>query len=74
MTSYRTAIGAACAALALLVAAPAGAHDVRETVTPNFAQAIPNIPGKSLVAVVVEYAPGAAVEHFPSMIHQESLR
>lgn len=31
-----------------------------ETVAPNFAQAIPNIPGKSLVAVVVTYPPGGA--------------
>jgi quercetin dioxygenase-like cupin family protein len=29
-------------------------------VTPNFEHAIPNIPGKSLVAVVVDYAPGGA--------------
>ena len=31
-----------------------------EKVTTNFAHAIPNIPGKSLVATVVDYAPGAA--------------
>ena len=29
-----------------------------ETVTTNFEHAIPNIPGKSLVATVVDYAPG----------------
>jgi quercetin dioxygenase-like cupin family protein len=29
-----------------------------ETVTPVFEQAIPNIPGKSLAALVVDYAPG----------------
>jgi quercetin dioxygenase-like cupin family protein len=56
----RCAIGAACAALALTMAMPAMAHDSGETVTPNFQQAIPNIPGKSVVAVVVDYAPGAA--------------
>jgi AhpD family alkylhydroperoxidase len=38
------------------MAAPA--HDTGETVTPTFKQAITNIPGKSLVAVVVDYAPG----------------
>jgi quercetin dioxygenase-like cupin family protein len=27
---------------------------------PNFKHAIPNIPGKSLVALVVDYAPGGA--------------
>ncbi|MBR1167518.1 cupin domain-containing protein [Bradyrhizobium liaoningense] len=40
--------------------APAAAHGIGETVTPHFSQPIPNIPGKSLVAVVVEYAPGGA--------------
>src|SRR5215467_10122388 len=30
------------------------------TVTKNFEAAIPNIPGKSLLAVEVDYAPGAA--------------
>ena len=35
-----------------------------ETVTRNFEHAIPNIPGKSLVAAIVEYAPGgASVSH-----------
>ena len=29
------------------------------TATPAFRQAIPNIPGKNLIAVVVDYAPGA---------------
>lgn len=31
-----------------------------DSVKPNFSQAIPNIPGKSLVAVEVSYAPGGA--------------
>jgi len=31
-----------------------------EKVTTNFERAIPNIPGKSLVAMVVDYAPGGA--------------
>ena len=56
----RTILQAAGAALAIAAAAPASAHGVGETVTPNFEQAIPNIPGKSLIAVVVDYAPGAA--------------
>ena len=30
-----------------------------ETVVPNFSHVIPNIPGKSLIAVDVVYAPGA---------------
>ncbi|PXA87166.1 cupin domain-containing protein [Nostoc sp. 3335mG] len=50
---------AACAVLAM--PAVACAHGVQaETVTPNFSQALPNIPGKSLIAVEVNYAPGAA--------------
>ncbi|WP_345541419.1 cupin domain-containing protein [Variovorax defluvii] len=36
------------------------AHETTEKVTPAFRQAIPNIPGKSLISVVVDYAPGAA--------------
>lgn len=52
-------IAAAFAALAAI--GPASAHDGHsETVTPKFDQAIPNVPGKSLVVVEVEYAPGAA--------------
>jgi quercetin dioxygenase-like cupin family protein len=56
----RTIIGAASAAIAIATAAPASAYDVGDKVTPNFAQAIPNIPGKSLIAVVVDYPPGGA--------------
>jgi quercetin dioxygenase-like cupin family protein len=52
----RTIVATACAALA--VAGPASAQ--AETVTPKFDQAIPNIPGKSLVVLEVDYAPGAA--------------
>src|ERR1700744_5872889 len=57
----RIIAAAAWAALAFAVAGSASAHDGHaETVTPKFDQAIPNIPGKSLVAVEVDYAPGAA--------------
>jgi quercetin dioxygenase-like cupin family protein len=52
----RSVIVAACFA----VATPAAAQSPGEVVTPNFEHAIPNIPGKSLVAVVVDYAPGGA--------------
>ena len=44
----------------LTVALPAVAQGVGETVTPNFDHAIPNISGKSLTAVVVDYASGGA--------------
>jgi quercetin dioxygenase-like cupin family protein len=56
---------AACFALAT----PAAAHDSGETVTPNFAHALPTIPGKSLKAVVVDYAPGGAS---PAHAHAKS--
>lgn len=36
------------------------AHGSSEIVKSNFEQTIPNLPGKSLVAVEVEYPPGAA--------------
>src|SRR3546814_7854841 len=46
------------------------AHDDEaETVTKNFEAAIPNIPGKSLIALAVYYAPGAAS---PSHTHAKS--
>jgi hypothetical protein len=38
-------------------------NGTRETVTTNFEHAIPNIPGKSLVATVVDYAPGEPRSH-----------
>ena len=54
-------IMAACAALAFPTAGPNYAHDSEApTVTKNFEAAIPNIPGKSLISVEVDYAPGAA--------------
>ena len=54
--NFKAAIIAACLALAT----PAAAQSRGEVITPNFERAIPNIPGKSLVAVVVDYAPGGA--------------
>jgi quercetin dioxygenase-like cupin family protein len=47
-----------CTVLGLTLAGvPAGSAQL-ETVKPVFKHAIPNIPGKNLVAVVVNYAPG----------------
>ena len=66
----RTIIVATCAALAISMAGPVSAHDGEtETVTKTFEAAIPNIPGKSLIAVEVDYAPGAAS---PSHTHAKS--
>jgi quercetin dioxygenase-like cupin family protein len=57
----RTIVAAICAALGFGVAEPVSAHGGQgETVTSKFDQAIPNIPGKSLVIVEVDYAPGGA--------------
>ena len=50
-------------------ATPAAAHGPGETVTPHFDQPIPNIPGKSLVALIVDYEPGGAS---PSHTHAKS--
>ncbi len=56
-----TIFAAACAALTFSMADSIYARDSEaQTVTRNFEAAIPNIPGKSLIAVEVEYAPGAA--------------
>ncbi|MBB5703923.1 quercetin dioxygenase-like cupin family protein [Ochrobactrum daejeonense] len=69
MRSIIVATGAALA-IATATAGPVAAHDGKtETVTPNFEAAIPNIPGKSLLAVEVEYAPGAAS---PAHTHAKS--
>lgn len=58
---------------AAAVSVPAAAREEREgqaeTVVPKFDQAIPNIPGKSLIVVEVEYAPGAAS---PPHVHAKS--
>jgi quercetin dioxygenase-like cupin family protein len=59
--TVRAFVAVTCAALAFAVAGPASAQaGPGEAVVPKFDQAIPNIPGKSLVVVEVDYAPGAA--------------
>jgi quercetin dioxygenase-like cupin family protein len=50
---------AAVAAWPSLVLAEAASQE-SQTITPAFREAIPNIPGKSLVAIVVNYPPGGA--------------
>jgi len=66
----RPMIAATCAALAFAMAGAAFARDTEaETVTKNFEAAIPNIPGKSLIALEVDYAPGATS---PSHTHAKS--
>lgn len=68
---------AAWAAAIIATAMPAFAQNkdmpkdmhMGQTVTPIFQQPITNIPGKSLIAVVVDYAPGGAS---PSHVHAKS--
>ena len=43
---------------AALMTIPVASHAADGTVTPAFSEAIPNIPGKNLIAVVVDYPPG----------------
>lgn len=47
--------------LAALAVAPASAHDpVKAKVTVVFDHALPNVPGKSMKGVLVEYEPGGS--------------
>ncbi|MFS8975378.1 cupin domain-containing protein [Cupriavidus necator] len=48
------------AATGMAAAGLAAAHGSGETVKPNFSHTIPNIPGKSLIALEVLYPPGSA--------------
>ena len=52
-----TAFGAT---VAIFPSSGAAAHGPGDIVKPNFEQKIPDLPGKSLIAVEVEYPPGAA--------------
>jgi quercetin dioxygenase-like cupin family protein len=67
--TIRSFIGVACAVGAIVSAVPAAVRAHGETVSPHFERKIPNIPGKSLVALIVDYAPGGAS---PSHIHAKS--
>ncbi|WP_234683181.1 cupin domain-containing protein [Bradyrhizobium monzae] len=59
--NIRTIIAATCAAFAFSMAGPVRAHGGEaQIVTKKFEAAIPNISGKALLAVEVDYAPGAA--------------
>lgn len=68
-TSWLAAISLAAGATGLLATPLANAHLSGEKVTPAIRQAISNVPGKSLVAVIVDYAPGAGS---PSHVHAKS--
>lgn len=53
-----TSLSLAGAAPAAFADEPASAAVARETITPAFAEAIANVPGKTMTALVVDYAPG----------------
>lgn len=66
----RTIIATICCALAFSTAASIYAQNSEaQTVTKNFEGTVPNIPGKSLLAAEVNYAPGEAS---PSHSHAKS--
>lgn len=69
MMKSRLAANLSLAAMFSLAATHAVAHGGIEKVTQALEQSIPNIPGKSLIAVVVDYPPGAAS---PSHLHAKS--
>jgi len=59
MKSFKTGVLLSLG-LAFASISPAMAHGGDETVKPNFESTIPNIPGKSLIALEVDYPPGGA--------------
>src|SRR4051794_8634498 len=61
MTFFRVATGRGCVIAALVLGAAAvlgGSAIAGDDVRPDFSGALPNVPGKVLTAVVVNYAPG----------------
>jgi quercetin dioxygenase-like cupin family protein len=59
--NMRISAAALAASIAIIshAASAQSAEPVRETITPAFAQALPNVPGKTITAIVVDYPPGA---------------
>jgi quercetin dioxygenase-like cupin family protein len=60
LTIRRSAAAAALTGLCLLSIPASRGDEPTVTVRPAFAAKLPNVPGKSLTAVVVSYAPGGA--------------
>jgi quercetin dioxygenase-like cupin family protein len=67
--NIRPILAAFCATVAIFTGVSAAAHGPGVAVKQNFNQPIPNLPGKSLVAVEVEYPPGAGS---PPHMHAKS--
>jgi quercetin dioxygenase-like cupin family protein len=53
-----TALAGACVFVAPGSAFSQGTEPPRETISPAFADAIANVPGKTITAIVVDYPPG----------------
>jgi quercetin dioxygenase-like cupin family protein len=58
-TRFPAAALAASITILSATASAQSAEPVRETITPAFVQALPNVPGKTITAIVVDYPPGA---------------
>jgi quercetin dioxygenase-like cupin family protein len=57
---FALAAALACVAGGLLHAQDADAHSAgEEVVSPKFAQALPNVPGKTFTSIIVDFPPGA---------------
>ncbi len=54
------ALASLIAPLTLFAESAANTPPLQETVTPVFEHEIPNVPGKNLISVVVNHAPGAS--------------
>jgi quercetin dioxygenase-like cupin family protein len=62
MTINTRILAAALAVSIAIVSSVALAQNgepVRETITPAFAEMLPNVPGKTITAIIVDYPPGA---------------
>ena len=59
-TNLRSVVMVVAVAVALVAVSVTIAAANGETVTTHFDKVIPHIPGKSLVALIVDYAPGGA--------------
>jgi quercetin dioxygenase-like cupin family protein len=61
--TIKTFVSAAAMAASMAIVPPAAFaqnyEPVRETIMPAFAEALPNVPGKTITAIIVEYPPGA---------------
>jgi quercetin dioxygenase-like cupin family protein len=69
MKSIILVAGAVILAVTSTPAHAEGTAELQETVTPVFERELPNVPGKSLIALEVVYPPGAAS---PSHTHPRS--